>query len=121
VTTRACRLHRNFSREEPRLYRITGVKLSRNPFKRQAIPEEAADCVHILDGRWILYRRPDHLCVRHVEATKQKEIFHIPLIGYAGWGFQVSQVARDVALVTTRHDVSESVIFIYLPAFLVLT
>jgi len=109
ATTRACRLRRNLNSPEPRLYRSTRIKLSRNPFKREYIPEEAQDCVHIFDGRWILYRRPDHLCVRHVEATKQKEIFDIPIVGFAGWAFQVTQVAKNVALVTSRHDVNELV------------
>lgn len=107
VTSKACRLDRNLRLSEPRLYRSSRISLSRNPFKREYIPEEAANCVHIVDGRWILYRRPEYLCIRHVEATKQKEIFDIPVVGYASWSFQVTQVDKDVILVTTRHDVNE--------------
>ena len=109
ATSKACRLNRNLHRSEPHLYRFTRMSVSRNPFKREQIPEEAENCVHIVDGKWILYRRPDHLCVRHVEAAKQKEIFDVPVVAYAGWSFELTQVQKNVVLVTTRHDVNESV------------
>jgi hypothetical protein len=77
--------------------------------RRLSIPGEAEGCIKIFDGRWILFRRPDVLSVRHVYSTKSKEVFDIPLIEYAGWPIDISQVSRNVAHVAVRHDIKECV------------
>lgn len=108
ITIRASSLQQNLQRPHPSLTNHTIVKPSWTFFKRMAIPDEAVDCLKIFNRKWILYRRPDSLAVRHVDAVGPKaKIFDIPIIGYAGWPFELAQVDKRTALVGIRHDVNE--------------
>ncbi|PVF98711.1 hypothetical protein CPB86DRAFT_784550 [Serendipita vermifera] len=107
ATSRACLLHRNLTSGHPKLYKQTIWRTMFATLRRHTIPAEAESCIKIFDGRWVLFRRPDVLSVRHVYSTKAKEVFDIPLIGYAGWPIELSQVSKKIGLVAIRHDVKE--------------
>jgi hypothetical protein len=107
VTIRACSVQRNLSQSEPILTRNLVLKPSWKIFARQAIPKEAMDCVKIFNRKWIVYRRPDTICVRHISATKLKAFHEIPMIDFVGWPFELAQVNENTALIAVRHDVNE--------------
>ncbi|KAG8798097.1 hypothetical protein FRC18_008756, partial [Serendipita sp. 400] len=107
VVKRACLLNRNLCSEEPVLYRSEIVKPPM--FKRSGLPLDATGaCVQIFDGRWILYRRPDHICVRHVYAKSPKETFDVKILSYARYEFKLGQIDKNLALIGVRHDIRET-------------
>ncbi|KAG8799948.1 hypothetical protein FRC16_004043 [Serendipita sp. 398] len=78
-------------------------------FKRSGLPLDATGaCVQIFDGRWILYRRPDHICVRHVYAKSPKETFDVKILSYARYEFKLGQIDKNLALIGVRHDIRET-------------
>lgn len=108
VAIRACNVRRSLSQSNPILSRNIVIKPpSWKIFTRQAIPEEGVDCIKIFNRKWIVYRRPDYLCIGHISAVKTKAFHEIPMIGYAGWPFELAQVNENTALIGIRHDVHE--------------
>src|SRR5579871_6032140 len=81
ITIRASSLQRNLRQPHPSLINHTIVKPTWTLFKRMAVPDEAVDCLKIFNRKWILYRRPDSLAVRHVDSVGPKaKVFDIPII-----------------------------------------
>jgi hypothetical protein len=107
VAIRACGVQRNLSQPKPMLTHSIVLKPSWKLFSRQAIPPEAADCVKIFNRKWIVFRRPETLCVRHISAEKIKAFHEVPMIGYLGWPLELGQVNENTALIAIRHDINE--------------
>lgn len=107
VAIRACNVQRNISQCSAMLTRNIVLKPSWKLFARQAIPEEGVDCIKIFNRKWIVYRRPDCICVRHISAVKIKAFHEIPMIGFVGWPFELAQVNENTAMIGIRHDVNE--------------
>lgn len=107
ITARACSLQRNLASSDTRLLRFVNMKAGWNLFKSRALPFDAQDCIRLFEGKWLIYRRPNTICIRHIESTKSKGVLEIPVIMYVGWRLEVARKEKNVALVGVRQDVKE--------------